>query len=70
MIAKEKSRRPVTLTKPLAQFIDAQVKAGRYGSFSDAIQEAAWAFFMGDDLLQHPQKRQEILDSFYEAKAR
>ena len=40
-------RHNVTLSEPLSQMVQAQVKSGRYKDFSAALQEAAWNYFYG-----------------------
>ena len=37
----------ITLSEPLSRTVEAQVKLGRYKDFSDAIQDAAWNYFVG-----------------------
>lgn len=37
----------VTLTEPVAELVETQVKNGRYKDFSAALQDAAWHFFVG-----------------------
>lgn len=39
----------ITLSEPLTETVQAQVKLGRYKDFSDAIQDAAWNYFIGRD---------------------
>ncbi len=40
-------RHSVTLSEPLSEMVQSQVKSGRYKDFSAALQEAAWNFFYG-----------------------
>jgi hypothetical protein len=40
-------RHNVTISEPLSDAIQAQVKRGRYKDFSAAIQDAAWNYFVG-----------------------
>jgi hypothetical protein len=37
----------ITLSEPLSQVVDTQVKNGRFKDFSAAVQEALWNFFVG-----------------------
>jgi hypothetical protein len=37
----------ITLSDPLSQVVENQVKSGRFKDFSAAIQEAAWGYFVG-----------------------
>lgn len=40
-------RHNVTLSEPVSEMVQAQVKIGRYKDFSAALQDAAWNFFFG-----------------------
>jgi hypothetical protein len=40
-------RHNVTLSEPVSQVVQTQVKLGRYKDFSAALQDAAWNFFVG-----------------------
>jgi hypothetical protein len=40
-------RHNVTLSDPVSEVVQAQVKSGRYKDFSAAVQDAAWNFFFG-----------------------
>ena len=40
-------RHNITLSGPVSETVQAQVKSGRYKDFSAAIQDAAWNFFVG-----------------------
>jgi hypothetical protein len=40
-------RHNVTLSEPLSEMVQSQVKSGRYKDFSAAVQDAAWNFFVG-----------------------
>ena len=40
-------RHNVTLSEPVSEIIQTQVKPGRYKDFSAALQDAAWNFFVG-----------------------
>jgi hypothetical protein len=40
-------RHNVTLSEPVSEIVQAQVKSGRYKDFSAAIQDATWNFFLG-----------------------
>jgi hypothetical protein len=40
-------RHNVTLSEPVSETIEAQVKSGRYKDFSAAVQDAAWNYFFG-----------------------
>ncbi len=40
-------RHNVTLSEPVSEVVQAQVKSGRYKDFSAAIQDATWHFFIG-----------------------
>ncbi len=40
-------RHNVTLSEPVSEVVQAQVKSGRYKDFSAAIQDATWNFFIG-----------------------
>jgi hypothetical protein len=41
------NRHNVTLSEPVSEMIQAQVKSGRYKDFSAALQDAAWNYFFG-----------------------
>ena len=40
----------ITLSEPVSETIQAQVKSGRYKDFSAAIQDAAWNYFLAPRL--------------------
>ena len=40
-------RHNITLSEPVSEMVQAQVKHGRYKDFSAALQDAAWHFFFG-----------------------
>ncbi len=40
-------RHNVTLSEPVSEVVQTQVKLGRYKDFSAALQDAAWNFFVG-----------------------
>jgi hypothetical protein len=40
-------RHNITLSDPVNEMIQAQVKIGRYKDFSAALQDAAWNYFFG-----------------------
>ena len=40
-------RHNITLSEPVSEMVQAQVKVGRYKDFSAALQDAAWNFFFG-----------------------
>jgi hypothetical protein len=40
-------RHNITLSEPVSEVVQAQVKSGRYKDFSAAIQDATWKFFIG-----------------------
>jgi len=40
-------RHSVTLTEPVSEMVEAQIKSGRYKDVSAALQDAAWNFFFG-----------------------
>lgn len=40
-------RHDVTLSDPVSEVVEAQVKSGRYRDFSAAIQDATWNYFIG-----------------------
>lgn len=40
-------RHNITLSEPVSEMVQAQVKQGRYKDFSAALQDAAWNFFIG-----------------------
>ena len=40
-------RHNVTISEPVSEVVQAQVKSGRYKDFSAAIQDATWNFFIG-----------------------
>lgn len=40
-------RHNVTLSEPVSDVVQTQVKLGRYKDFSAALQDAAWSFFVG-----------------------
>lgn len=40
-------RHNVTLSEPVSEMVQAQVKSGRYKDFSAALQDAAWNYFVG-----------------------
>ena len=40
-------RHNVTISEPLSEMMQAQVKSGRFKDFSAAVQEAAWNYFFG-----------------------
>ncbi len=40
-------RHNITLSQPVSEMVQAQVKQGRYKDFSAALQDAAWNFFYG-----------------------
>jgi hypothetical protein len=40
-------RHNVTLSEPVSEIVQTQVKLGRYKDFSAALQDAAWNFFVG-----------------------
>jgi len=40
-------RHNITLSEPLSEMVQAQVKTGRFKDFSAALQEAAWNYFYG-----------------------
>lgn len=40
-------RHNVTLSEPVSEMVQAQVKSGRYKDFSAALQDAAWNYFYG-----------------------
>jgi hypothetical protein len=40
-------RHNITLSEPVSEMVQAQVKHGRYKDFSAALQDAAWNFFFG-----------------------
>jgi hypothetical protein len=40
-------RHNITLSEPVSEMVQAQVKLGRYKDFSAAVQDAAWNFFFG-----------------------
>jgi len=40
-------RHSVTLSEPVSETIQAQVKSGRYKDFSAAVQDAVWNYFYG-----------------------
>ena len=40
-------RHNVTLSEPVSETIQSQVKSGRYKDFSAAVQDAVWNFFIG-----------------------
>ena len=40
-------RHSVTLSDPVSEVVEAQVKSGRHNDFSAAIQDATWIFFIG-----------------------
>ncbi|MGD0411485.1 MAG: hypothetical protein ABSC18_07250 [Verrucomicrobiota bacterium] len=40
-------RHNITLSGPVSEMLQAQVKQGRYKDFSAALQDAAWNFFIG-----------------------
>ena len=37
----------ITLSEPVSEMVQAQVKSGRYKDFSAALQDASWNFFFG-----------------------
>ena len=41
------NRHNITLSEPVSEMIQAQVKSGRYKDFSAALQDAAWNYFFG-----------------------
>ena len=40
-------RHSITLTDPVSEIVEAQVKSGRYRDFSAAVQEATYNYFLG-----------------------
>jgi hypothetical protein len=40
-------RHNITLSEPVSETVQAQVKSGRYKDFSAALQDAAWNYFLG-----------------------
>jgi hypothetical protein len=40
-------RHNITLSEPLSEMVQSQVRSGRYKDFSAAVQDAAWNFFVG-----------------------
>jgi hypothetical protein len=40
-------RHNITLSEPLSEMVQSQIKSGRYKDFSAAVQDAAWNFFIG-----------------------
>jgi hypothetical protein len=40
-------RHNVTLSEPVSETVQSQVKSGRYKDFSAAVQDAVWNFFLG-----------------------
>ncbi len=40
-------RHNITLSEPVGEMVQAQVKSGRYKDFSAALQDAAWNYFFG-----------------------
>lgn len=40
-------RHNITLSDPVSEVVQAQVKSGRYKDFAAAMQDAAWNFFLG-----------------------
>jgi hypothetical protein len=40
-------RHNVTLSEPVSEVVQAQVKNGRYKDFSAAVQDALWSHFIG-----------------------
>ncbi len=40
-------RHNITLSEPVSETIQAQVKSGRYKDFSAAVQDAVWNYFIG-----------------------
>ena len=40
-------RHNITLSEPVSEVVQTQVKLGRYKDFSAALQDAAWNFFVG-----------------------
>lgn len=40
-------RHNITLSEPLSEMVQAQVKSGRYKDFSAAVQDATWNYFFG-----------------------
>ena len=40
-------RHNITLSEPLSEMLQAQVRSGRFKDFSAAVQEAAWNYFFG-----------------------
>jgi len=40
-------RHNITLSEPVSEIVQAQVKTGRYKDFSAALQDAAWNYFIG-----------------------
>jgi hypothetical protein len=41
------NRHNITLSEPVSEMVQAQVKSGRYKDFSAALQDAAWNYFFG-----------------------
>jgi hypothetical protein len=41
------NRHNVTLSEPVSEMVQAQVRSGRYKDFSAALQDAAWNYFFG-----------------------
>lgn len=40
-------RHNITLSEPVSETIQTQVKSGRYKDFSAAVQDAVWNYFIG-----------------------
>ena len=40
-------RHNVTLSEPVSEIVQPQLKLGRYKDFSAGVQDAAWNFFVG-----------------------